>query len=466
MKVEITNRVLDYIYDNKLLVSGDKVVVGVSGGPDSICLLEVLYMLRERIGISIAAAHINHMLRGDEANKDEEYVREFCERRDIQFFSKRIDIAKFAKDEKMSTETAGREARYEFFNEVMDKLSFNKIATAHNANDQVETILMRMMRGTGLDGLTGIPVKRDDRYIRPILFLQREEIEKFCEDNKLMPRIDKSNLEREYSRNKIRLDIIPYMKENFNSDIIMAINRMANILQEDNELVNQVIKEYFERYCINKDGYIIIKKELFDTKSVAINRVIKLSASIVSGSMYDLELKHINYIKQLASLGTSRRIDLPNGMYAENIYGDIYIRRKVEFTKDNQDEMIIEKSLDKNEIQFKKYNMKFEVIDNKKNIKFDDNRLIKYFNYDKINGNIIIRSRKDGDRIIPLGMNGSKKLKDIFIDSKIPAGDRDSIPIIQFGDDIAWVVGLKVSNKYRVTKETIKLLKITVMERN
>ncbi len=245
--MSVEKRVLEYVLENKLLQEKEKVVVGVSGGPDSICLLEVLYKLQNQLEIELVVAHINHMLRGEEANEDEKYVNDFCVERGIEVYSKRININEFAKKQRMSTETAGREARYQFFREVMKKTNSNKIATAHNANDQVETIFMRIMRGTGLEGLTGISVKRDSIYIRPILFLQREEIEWYCEKNNLNPRIDKSNMERNYSRNKIRLDIIPYMKENFNSDLVTVINRMADTLKEDNELIESVIDEYLER---------------------------------------------------------------------------------------------------------------------------------------------------------------------------------------------------------------------------
>ena len=464
--MNMEKRVLEYILENELLQEKEKVVVGVSGGPDSICLLEVLHRLKSQLEIELAVAHINHMLRGEEANEDEKYVNNFCLERGIEVYSKRININEFAKKQKMSTETAGREARYQFFKEVMKKTNSNKIATAHNANDQAETILMRVMRGTGLEGLTGIPVKRDSIYIRPILFLQREEIEWYCEKNNLNPRIDKSNMERDYSRNKIRLDIIPYMKENFNSDVVKVINRMANTLKEDNELIESVIDEYFFKYCKVEKSYIIIRSDIADCKSVIINRVIRKATSIISGSAYNIEAKHIVGVKKLFQLGTNKRVDLPNGLYAENVYGDIYIR-KVESEGDKYyEEVVINKADIESEFIFGAYYIKFEVLENVKNIKFADNSFIKYFNYDKINGNIIIRTRKNGDKITPLGMNGRKKIKDIFIDSKVSVSQRNVVPIIQFDDEVAWLVGLKVSNEYKVTKETKKLLKITVMERN
>ena len=322
------------------------------------------------------------------------------------------------------------------------------------------------MRGTGLEGLTGISVKRDSIYIRPILFLQREEIEWYCEKNNLNPRIDKSNMERNYSRNKIRLDIIPYMKENFNSDLVTVINRMADTLKEDNELIESVIDEYLFKYCKVEKDYLIIRSDIIACKSVIINRVIRKATSIISGSGYNIEAKHIASIRKLLNLGTNKRVDLPNGLYAENVYGDIYLR-KMESKEDKYcQEVVINKDDIESEFSFGAYSIKFEVLENVKNIKFADNSFIKYFNYDKINGNIIIRTRKNGDKMIPLGMNGRKKIKDIFIDSKVSVSQRDIVPIIQFDDEVAWLVGLKVSNEYKVTKDTKKLLKITVMERN
>lgn len=462
MENNIRNRVLDYVYNNGLIEKGDKIIVGVSGGPDSICLLHILYKLRKEMNIDLAAVHINHMLRGEEADKDEEYVKEFCDKLDIKFFSKKININAMAKDNGISSETAGREARYSYFNEVMDDIGFNKIATAHNANDQAETIIMRIMRGTGLEGLGGIPVKRENKYIRPILFLNRQDIEAYCNNNNLKPRIDATNLETVYSRNKVRLDILPYMKENFNPDIVETINRMAMLLQEDNNFIEEKVLEYFEKFCKRNDDYICIDKALFNYKSSIVNRVIRKSISEISGSSYDLELKHVQEIVKLSKLGTNKKINLPNHIYAENIYDDIYLKNK-NSVQSNEDKVLHIKKGDilNREVEFENYILRFELIANEKNINFNNNSLIKYFNYDKINGNIIIRHRKNGDKIVPLGMNGSKKVKDIFIDMKIPQDERGNIPIVQFGDDIGWIIGVKVSDKYKVTNDTINILKLT-----
>lgn len=452
-----------FIKEKELINTGDGIVIGLSGGPDSVCLLNLLCSIREEYDLKLAAVHINHMIRGEAADGDELYAKELSDKLNIDFYVKRIDVNKYAKENKISSEAAGRKIRYEYFNEILSKLGFNKIATAHNANDQAETILMRIMRGTGLEGLGGIPVKRDNIYIRPILFMKREEVENYCEILNIKPRIDSTNLERTYSRNKVRLDILPYMKNNFNTDVIEAINRMGMLLQEDNKYIQGKVEEEYKKVC-NKEGTsIIISSKAFKCEGAIINRIIRKAIGEVSGDSYDLEMKHIQDIFSLIVLGTNKRVDLPRGIYAINIYGDIHIRNKKEIVKDNTLEIIISKEqILRKEVSFGDYYIRFECVHKKENIKYNENSLTKYFNYDNISGNIVIRYRRNGDVIIPLGMNGKKKVKDILIDIKIPKSERDFIPIIQFGEDISWIVGIKISDKYKVHEKTKDILKITI----
>lgn len=457
------NDFINYIEENNLLKKGDKVLVGLSGGPDSVCLLHLLHTIKQKYSLEIGAAHINHMIRGEEALEDEKYAKNLCEKLGINFYSIRIEIEKIAKERGISTETAGRDERYAFFNKISNENGYTKIATAHNANDQAETIIMRMMRGTGLEGLGGIPVIRDGKYIRPILFLERGYIEKYCIDNDLEPRIDKTNLENIYSRNKIRLDILPYMKENFNKDVVKAINRMSLLLQEDNEFINSEAKKAFSKYCIVKKDEIIINKELFDKEKAIITRVIRKALTTISNSTYDFEMKHIKEVIELKDIGTNKRIDLPNGIYAKNIYGEIYLKKKEALIKrDNEisEIKLSKQNLDGLKIDFLGCSIEFNIKLKEKNLKFNNNDLIKYFDYDKINEDVIIRKRKNGDKMIPLGMNGSKKIKDIFINMKIPKDYRDNIPIIEFDNEIAWLLGVKTSETFKVTNKTKRIIKI------
>lgn len=458
-------KVLTYIEDNSLIKAGDRILVALSGGPDSVCLLNLLIELRDNLKIEIGAAHLNHMLRGKDALGDEAYVREICERYNIPCYVKQVDINKYAKENKLSSETAGRDARYNFFDEIISKHGFNKIATAHNANDQAETILFRLMRGTGLEGLGGIKASRDDKIIRPILCLSRDEVESYIEEKHLNPRIDKSNFEKIYNRNKIRLDMLPYIKEHFNNDIVQTLNRMSILLQKDNDYLENLSKDYYNKYCFIIDDSMVIKHEAFDEDEAIISRVIRYALVEHSKSSYDFEMKHINEVIQLAKKNSGKRVDLPNKIYAENIYGDIYIKKKVKKEKtDIKSEIIIDKQeLDGKVIQFNDYKIEFSIItNNDEKVLFNKDKLKKYFDLDSIENSVVIRKRKDGDKITPLGMKGSKKLKDIFINEKIPKEERDYIPIVEFDGNIAWVTGIKASEEYKVKNSSKNILKIFV----
>lgn len=456
------DRVKHFIRDNKLLNKEDKILVALSGGPDSICLLHILNSLKDEMNLDIGAAHVNHMLRGQDALADEEYVKKTCEELKIPCYIERIDIDKISKEKGISHEMAGREERYKFFDKVKMEKGYNKIAIAHNANDQAETVIMRMMRGAGLEGLCGIRAQRGQDIIRPILCLKRQEIERYCNLNKLNPRIDKSNLEKVYSRNKIRLDILPYMKKNFNEDIIDTINRMASLLQKDNEFIEKTANKVYKEYCFEENENLIISKKLFELEDSIITRVIKSAFIKYSKKHTNFEMKHIYEVIELAKIGTNKKIDLPNEIFAENIYGNIYLKKRLKVEKNEYNQVCLSKDkIDSKEITFGKYNVKFQVVTNKNNIEFSDNVLIKYFDYDNIKEGLCIRTRKDGDKIRPLGMKGSKKLKDIFINLKIPREERLNVPIVCFDNDIAWVVGYKVSENFKITKETKNIIKIT-----
>lgn len=229
LKDEVLNTIKKY----NLIESGDRIVIGVSGGPDSILLLHILNELKKELDFEIFVAHINHMLR-EEADEETEYVIDFCKKLNIECFVKRIDVVEIANNLKRGTEETGRKIRYEFFNEVLEKTGSNKIATAHNNNDKVETILMNILRGSGTAGLKGIEAKRDNMYIRPLIEITREEIEKYCIENKLNPKIDKSNSENIYTRNKVRNVVIPYIKKEFNPNILKTINRLSDVATEEN----------------------------------------------------------------------------------------------------------------------------------------------------------------------------------------------------------------------------------------
>ena len=456
------NKVIETIEEYNMLQTGDKVIAGVSGGPDSICMLHILMLLRDRFSLELVAAHINHGLRGEDADNDEKYVEEFCRKNKIKFTSIKEDVHKISIDKNISCESAGRDVRYEFFNRLKEKYSANKIAIAHNSNDQAETVLMRIMRGTGLEGLSGIKPVRDGIYIRPLLFCTRTEIEEYCNKNHLKPRIDKTNFESIFARNKVRLELIPYIEANFNKHIVSVLNRLAENSRMDNEFLEQNSEKKYKKYCTNKEDRVIITKEAFQEHPAIISRIVRRAFIDLLGVLNNFERVHIFQIIDLQSNGTGKHTILPNDVVAFNNYGDIHIYINSTYKIIMPINTSIYK-LNLGENALKDLGIKITIKQiNEAPKHLDSSENIRYFDADKILNDITLRFRKNGDKFNPLGMLGYKKLKDLFIDMKIPQGERNKIPLICFDNDIGWIVGYKVSNSFKIDSKTNKIIQIKV----
>ena len=276
-KIPVKEQVLNTIKKYNLINENDIVLIGVSGGPDSICLLHILNTLKEKLKIKIYVAHVNHMIR-KEADSETEYVRNICNNLGIECFVKKIDVEELAKQSKKGTEEMGREIRYNFFDEIANKVKANKIVTAHNNNDNAETILLNILRGSGISGLKGIEAKRDNKYIRPLIETNRKDIEEYCKDNLLNPKIDKTNLDIIYKRNKVRNELIPYIKKEFNPNIIKTINRLSEIVKDENCFLDKIVDTTFNDICIEEQANkkIILDLKKFNKLDIVIKRRIVL----------------------------------------------------------------------------------------------------------------------------------------------------------------------------------------------
>lgn len=300
----LEEKVIQTIKKYNMIKDGDKVVIGVSGGPDSITLLNILNNLKEKLNIKIYVVHINHMIR-KEANEETEYVREFCNKLGIDFFIKKIKVEEEAKKLKIGTEEAGRNIRYAFFEEVANMVGANKIATAHNSNDNAETVLMNIIRGTSVSGLKGIEKVRDGKFIRPIIECNRNEIEEYCKEQNLDPRYDKSNKENIYTRNKIRNLLIPYLQKEFNPNIIEGINRLSYIAEEEERFLNKIVENEYENILISvnnnekNDTIILNLKEFNKLDYVIKSKLILYTISKIYGKATGIEKIHIDDIIKL-----------------------------------------------------------------------------------------------------------------------------------------------------------------------
>lgn len=295
----LEEKVLNTINKYNMIQSGDGIVIGVSGGPDSMTLLNILNNLKEKLNIKLYVAHINHSIR-EEADAETEYVKEFCKKIDVEFFAKKVKVEEIAKELKIGTEEAGRNIRYEFFEEVAHKVGANKIATAHNLNDNAETVLMNIIRGTSVSGLKGIDKVRDGKYIRPIIECSRAEIEDYCKEKNLNPRYDKSNNENIYTRNKIRNLLIPFLQKEFNPNIVEGINRLSQIAIEEEQFINKVVEKEYEKLQIAVDNTIILNLKEFNKLDYVIkSKLILYTISKVYGKTSGIEKKHIDDIIKL-----------------------------------------------------------------------------------------------------------------------------------------------------------------------
>ena len=309
------NKVLKTIKKYNLIENGDKLVLAVSGGPDSIAMLNILKELREeqsKLNFEIVVAHINHMIR-KEAKEDEEYVRDYCQKNKIRFYSKSIDVQKIANNNKIGTEEAGRIVRYEFFDEILEKTNSNKVAIAHNKNDKAETIIMNLLRGSGVSGLKGIEPRRG-KYIRPLIECERYEIEKYCEEQKLNPRIDKTNFENEYTRNKIRNIVIPYVKKEFNPNIIETLSRMSELVTEEEEYIEKHIKIEYKKILIeeNKKQIILDLKKFNNEEKVIKSRLVLYTITRLFATSKGIEKIHIEDIIKLCKRNIGNKYLTPN----------------------------------------------------------------------------------------------------------------------------------------------------------
>ena len=308
-------KVLETIKKYNLIEDGDKIVVGVSGGPDSISLLDILNEFKKNkiLNIQIIAAHVNHQIR-EEADEDEDYVRKYCEKNKIKFYVKRIDVIKYANNNKIGLEEAGRNLRYEFFDEIMQKENANKIAIAHNKNDKVETIIMNIIRGTGISGLKGIEPIREEKYIRPLLECNRDEIEEYCRQNNLNPRIDKTNFENDCTRNKIRNIVLPYIKKEFNYNIIETMNRLSEVATEtENYLNKETSKKYNQIKIEEKKDFITLNlKEFNELDSLLRKRLLIYTIAKVLGNTQNIEKINIEDIIKLCERNIGNKYLKPN----------------------------------------------------------------------------------------------------------------------------------------------------------
>ena len=443
-------RFVQFVEENALITKDDNLVVGVSGGADSVCLLSLLCKYREEIPFSITVVHVNHMIR-QEAVDDAAYVESLCKEKNLPYVLKEMDVNMLAKKWGMSTEEAGRKVRYDAFSEVLGNKD-GKIVVAHNQNDCAETVLFHLFRGSGATGLAGIHTK-NGKIIRPLLCFSREEIENYLKENHINYCIDKTNLTDDYTRNKIRNHILPYVEKEIATGSISHIYSAANLLKEQEEFVNEQVKsEYQNVVLVNADNSECqIDKAKFETLHSYMKKKILLNAlEQLAGCKKDITRKHVESVLGLFNKEGMKFIDLPYGLYAKSGYHKVCICKR----KDKENEEVVIRTLDEAK------DFSYRIFSDKIPDTIPEKTYTKWFDYDKINGTLMIRTKSEGDFLMVQDGQHKKSLNRYFIDEKIPKDKRGEILLLADGAHIVWVIGKRISDYYKVDKNTKKIIEI------
>ena len=442
--MELFREILNINKKYNLIENNDIIVVGFSGGPDSVFLVEMLKKLQYFFNFKIYLVHINHLLRGEDADSDENFSFEYAKKNNLEIFIKRIPVKEIAKEVGKTLEEVGREERYKFFSEIYEKVGATKIATAHNKDDQIETFLFRLIRGTSLQGLEGIKIKNNN-VIRPISEIYKKDILEYLNKNEIQYKIDKTNFENEFTRNSIRLDLIPFIEERYNIKFKDKIFSLIEEIRENNQNNSLNLSDYTD-----SENRIILEKTKFLSNFDKKN----LLSLFLNKKNIEVNRNKIDEISSLIKSNGTKKIDLDKSYRIVKEYTYLYIEDKKENCVINNN--VIQVKIPSEQI-FDNFKITVSTIEN-----LDIPKQKNQYLLDAIYNDIIeVRYRKEGDRIF-LDENHSKKIKEIFIDQKIPKDIRDRLPIFLYNNTIFWIYNVKKAYIPKINKNESKLIKVLI----
>lgn len=451
------SKVLNYVEQNNMIGGAESVVIGLSGGADSVCLFSVLSRMAADMGFKLYAVHVHHGIRGGEADRDRDFCRRLCEKFNINLTEYEYDVPQYAGEHGLSSEEAGRLLRYKAFDETADRLGNAVIAVAHHMNDLAETVIFNMCRGSGIRGIRGImPVR--GRIIRPLLCCTREEIEAYLGRHGMDYCEDSTNAGTDYARNRIRHKVIPYLCENINLRAVENIAALADNAAKAEEYLNKTAKARYENIVKETAGGVLIT-ELDNEDEYIAGRVVRLVIERMTGSLKDIGESHINSVLALLDGQSGKKVSIKNGLVAERNTDGVFFTQKDNGGTDTIKPVNV--SAPCTLTPWKDWgSFTFEVIKWDKSQKILNEVYTKCFDYDKIKNSLCLRTRETGDYIIIDDRGHHKSLKQYFIDAGIPARQRDFTPLLADGNHILWVVGHRISENYKITDETINVLKV------
>lgn len=451
---KVEQKIIEFIEHYNLINEKDRLLVSFSGGPDSVFILHFLSQYSRKYKIELIAVHFNHGLRGDESDGDEKFSVNFCDNLKIPIITKKIDVKGYAKKNKMSIEEAARKLRYNFLESVRKEIDYKKIVTAHNQSDNTETILLNICTGTGLNGFAGIPVKREN-IIRPLLCLSKKEIVDYLDSNRIKYRVDSSNLKSEYKRNYLRNKIIPLLKSNINPNLDNAIFRSSKVLESSLPTFRKQIEKKSNESVSFKDGNLLIDIKLFEMSEEGIIGDV-LKKAFWNNYKYEFEFNDLKKLIRLSRQQKGKSVQLGKGLSALKESKFIQIEKST--TENNQTGIEVKvnssKALLGKKIGIERIERPELVLNKNKNVEF--------VNADKLSEMFILRKWNNGDRFIPLGMRNSKKVSDFLTDTKVRSSDKKNQLVLTNRNNIVWVVGLRIDDRYKINSQTKKIYKLWV----
>ena len=454
-----------YVERFHMIEPKDTIVLGISGGADSVCLLKILARWKEAWGISLRAVHVHHQLRGEEADADERFVRELCENEGIPCRVFHEDVQGMAQRKKIGLEEAGRIARYRCFATVCEDVGGGKIALAHHQDDLAETMLHHLVRGTGMAGLCSLKPVSGNR-IRPLLCLEKEEILVYLKAAGQPWRTDSSNLEDDYTRNRIRHHVLEELKTEVNPRAVRHMAQLSEELEETRVVLAQVAAEKRRQYVRKSEKGMLLAEELKKEPDLIGRQIVHDLLKEISGKQKDFTRIHVEAVQELWNRKVGARRDLPYGMQAIRMYDGIYLERKAEKckTRDSEKNAGIQMNVQSEGTEsFQIGELTLTVSRTARDFgEIPEKKYTKWFDYDRIKQTLVIRHRQPGDRICLFDGGGSKKLKDYLIDRKIPAQKRDQLWLLADGSDILWIIGDRISAAYKVTAESQRILQAEI----
>ncbi|MBI5019871.1 MAG: tRNA lysidine(34) synthetase TilS [Ignavibacteriales bacterium] len=441
-----------FIIENRLIERNEKIIVSVSGGIDSMTLLNLMLEFKNRMKLTIGVAHFNHQLRGSESNEDEAFVHDYAKKRNILCFIESADTNQISEAEKLSIQETARNLRYNFFSKIRKSLGYQKIATAHNADDNAETILFNIFRGTGIHGMTGIPIFRKDQLIiRPLLFASRDEITSYATEMNIPFREDSSNLKKDYTRNFIRHELLPSIQQNINPNVRGTLLRSSHIFTGLEKFISTTNKSLKKKIIRSKTkNEIIISRHRFISLP-QFSREQLLYEITRDFCRSEIDYSTIITIMKISEAGTGTFSSIGNDVLILRDRNNLIIRRW-ERPPAFYYPIRIEAEYKFNDFKFKSSKISKP--------RFTQNRNIELIDGDLLGKDVHIRSWHDGDWFTPLGMNQKKKLSDFFIDEKIPLLKKLTIPILESDGRIVWVCGMRLDNRFRITKASKNIIKL------